>query len=375
MGRLIIINAGETSGAGGEALRGGNKKAATLDEWPLDEIHLADEIHGEDQPVRLARRARGKARLGEARLTFDSQDILQALGDVSDARRKWPWGKRIAVYAGAAAAALAIIVGAAALILPWAADRLSLLVPAGLEDAAGAGIMTAFAARYPECRNPRGEAALASLVRRLTAGHPASSSTTAGNTASGRTFRNPVRVRVFRSKIPNAFTAPGGHIGILDGLFRFARTPGELAGVLAHEMGHAALRHPSKSILRQAGLGLIFAVITGDAAELASRAGKFTQNLLNLSFTREAEFEADREAVAMLAGAGIRPDGLARFLKRIERHAPGGAKGGYFSTHPAARDRVAAMSGQNKSGGANHLAMTQAEWESIRGICANTGSW
>jgi predicted Zn-dependent protease len=346
MGRLVII------GEDGE----------TIDEWPLEGLRLADEIHREGQPVRLAHSDRG-----EARLTFESQEILRALGEVPGAGRKWSWGKRIAVYAGIAVAALGIIIGAAIAVLPWAADRLSLLVPAGLEDAAGVGIMAAIAARYPECRSHRGEAALASLARRLAAGHR----------ATGNTFRNPVRVRVFRSKIPNAFTAPGGHIGIFAGLFRHARTPGELAGVLAHEMGHAALRHPEKSILRRAGLGLIFAAMTGDAAELAAWAGKLTRNLLNLSFTREAELEADREAIAMLAGAGIRPDGLSRFLGRIARRAPGMAEGGYFSTHPAARDRVAAMSALTKPAGPSRSgpAMTQAEWESIRGICANTGSW
>ena len=346
MGRLVII------GEDGE----------TVDEWPLEGLRLADEIRSAAQPVRLAHRDRGEARHGKARLTFESQEILRALGGVPGARRKWSWGKRIAVYAGIAAAALGILVGAAIAVLPRAADRLSLLVPAGLEDAAGARIMAAIAAQYPECRSHRGEAAIASLARRL---------------AAGRTFRNPIRVRLFRSKIPNAFTAPGGHIGIFAGIFRFARTPSELAGVLAHEMGHAALRHPAKSILRQAGLGLIFAVITGDAAELAAWAGKFTRNLLNLSFTREAELEADREAIAMLAGAGIRQDGLSRFLERISRRAPGMAEGGYFSTHPAARDRVAAMSALTRPGGPSRggPAMTQAEWESIRGICANTGNW
>ncbi len=351
MGRLVII------GEDGE----------TVDEWPLEGLRLADEIRSAAQPVRLAHRDRG-----EARLTFESQEILRALGEVPGARRKWSWGKRIAVYAGIAAAALGILVGAAIAVLPRAADRLSLLVPAGLEDAAGARIMAAIAAQYPECRSHRGEAAIASLARRL-----ASANTAAGRLAAGRTFRNPIRVRLFRSKIPNAFTAPGGHIGIFAGIFRFARTPSELAGVLAHEMGHAALRHPAKSILRQAGLGLIFAVITGDAAELAAWAGKFTRNLLNLSFTREAELEADCAAIAMLAGAGIRQDGLSRFLERISRRAPGMAEGGYFSTHPAARDRVAAMSALTRPGGPSRggPAMTQAEWESIRGICANTGNW
>lgn len=329
------------------------EEEAALDEWSIEGLRVANAIHGAGQPIRLAHRDHG-----EARLAFESPEILGALGNaLPGAGRRRMWGKRFFVFAAGTLAAAVLLIGALIAALPWAVDRLSVLVPARIEDAVGDGIMGALGAKYPTCGAPRGKAALDTLVARLTA---------------GRRPRTPIRVRVFRLRQPNAFAAPGGHIGVFEGLLHFAATPEEFAGVLAHEMGHAAQRHPTKSLLRAAGLGLIFSALTGDPSALAAAAGKLTETLLSLSFTREAELEADREALAMLSRAGIRSDGLSRFLARIKRRAPARSSGGYFSTHPAAGERIAAMRSQIRQGGP---AMTVAEWLTFRRICSNTGSW
>lgn len=328
------------------------EEGAVLDEWPIEGLRVADAIHRAGQPIRLAHRDRG-----EARLAFESPEILGALGDAPPGAGRRMWGKRFFVFAAGTLAAAVLLIGALIAALPWAVDRLSVLVPARMEDAVGDSIMGALGAKYPTCGAPRGQAVLDALVARLTA---------------GRKTRTPIRVRVFRLRQPNAFAAPGGHIGVFEGLLHFAATPEEFAGVLAHEMGHAAQRHPTKSLLRAAGLGLIFSALTGDPSALAAAAGKLTETLLSLSFTREAELEADREALAMLARAGIRSDGLSRFLARIKRRAPARSSGGYFSTHPAAGERIAAMRSRIRPGGP---AMTVAEWLTFRRICSNTGAW
>ena len=328
------------------------EEGAAVDQWPIEGLRLADEIYRSDQPVRISHTARG-----EALLTFKGQEILAALPGLSSSSGRWSWRRRIATWAGALVAILGILIAALAAALPWAVDRLSEFAPPKIERALGAGVMTALGAQYATCRSPEGDEALAFLVGRL---------------AAGRDFRNPIKIRVFRSEIPNAFTAPGGHIGIFEGLFRHARTPEEFAGVLAHEMGHARLRHPEKSLLRQAGLTLLFAAITGDPSALAASGGEFAKKLLHLSFTREAELESDREAVEMLNGAGMGSGGLARFLDRLQKDAPNLAEGGYFSTHPAAGERIAAMQKTTRPG---RSAMSEAEWNAIRRICTNTGSW
>ncbi|MFC1491689.1 M48 family metallopeptidase [Nitrospinota bacterium] len=325
---------------------------SALDEWSLPGLRLAEEIYGRSQPVRLSHRERG-----ESLLSFESQEILGALAEsVPGLRGRSSWARRLLTPLAIALAALVFIAAVLAAAFPYAVERLSNYIPREWEDALGSRVMDTIGTQYPSCRGRGGEAALTALVSRLAAarGIP------------------PVEVRVFRSRIPNAFTAPGGHIGIFEGLFRFTETPEEFAGVLAHEMGHAALRHPAKSLVRRAGFALIFSMMTGDASWLTSSAGKLTKSLLNLSFTREAELESDREAIRTLGRAGIRSDGLSRFLARLKRRAPKHAAGGYFSTHPAAGERIAAMRGRTRPGAP---AMTPAEWRALRGICSNTGSW
>jgi predicted Zn-dependent protease len=325
---------------------------AAVDEWPIKGLRLIGEIYRSDQPVRISHAARG-----EALLTFKGQEILAALPSLSGRGGRWSWRRRIATWAGILVAILGIMFAALAAALPWAVDRLSNFVPPKVERALGAGVMTALGAQYATCRSPAGEEALAFLVGRL---------------AAGRDLRNPIKIRVFRSKIPNAFTAPGGYIGVFEGLFRHARTPEDFAGVLAHEMGHAQLRHPEKSLLRQAGLALLFAALTGDPSALAASGGEFAKKMLHLSFTREAELESDREAVKMLNHAGMDSGGLAHFLERLQKSAPGLAEGGYFSTHPATGERIAAMQKTTRPG---RPPMSEKEWNAIRRMCANTGSW
>jgi predicted Zn-dependent protease len=321
-----------------------------IDEWPLGGLSSVDRPSRADEPIRIAH--------GEARLSFESGEILSAMGDsLPGMKRDWTWGKRLFVFGAIAAGTAAILIAALLAALPYAVDRLSRLVPARAERALGGAVMTTLSAQYPGCRSAAAESALNHLVRRL---------------AAGRRLRSPIRIRIFRARAANAFTAPGGHIGIFSGLFDFVKSPEEFAGVLAHEMGHAALRHPAKSLLQKAGLGLILSALTGDPSAVTAAAGEFTETLLHLSFTREAELEADREALAMLSRAGIRADGLALFLERIARRHPARAKGGYFSTHPAPRKRIAAMRGTARTGGP---AMTAAEWRAIKGICSNTVSW
>ena len=344
MNRLLIVDEG---GAVGGATGG-----ATVDEWPIEGLRLAGEIYRGDQPVRISHTARG-----EALLTFKGQEILAALPGLSGTSGRWSWRRRIATWAGILVAIVGIMIAALAAALPWAVDRLSEYIPPKVERTFGAGVMAALGTQYATCRSPEGDEALAFLVGRL---------------AAGREFKNPIRIRVFRSKISNAFTAPGGYIGIFDGLFRNTRTPEEFAGVLAHEMGHARLRHPEKSLLRQGGLAILFAAITGDPSALAASGGEFAKKLLHLSFTREAELESDGEAVDMLNRAGMGSKGLSRFLKRLEKNAPDLAKGGYFSTHPGASKRIAAMRNNPRPG---RPPMSAVEWTAVRRMCANTGSW
>ena len=323
----------------------------TLDEWSFSGLRLAEEIYNSSQPVRLFHLEKG-----DARLFLSSQEILDRLAGLAPGLRpRRSLKRRMLIQAGIGLAALGILAVVVLAALPYAADSLARFVPRRWENSIGSGFMAALEKRFPPCTGLGGQTALASLARRI-----------AGN----QDTLTRVRIRVLRSRIPNAFALPGGYIGIFEGLIRFTESPEELAGVLAHEMAHAENRHPMKSILRQSGYRLIFSAMTGDTSMLGSSAAKLTETLLNLSFTREAERKSDRISIDMLNRAGIRSYGLPRFLNRLRKADSGKtSRGGYFSTHPAPEERAKAMRRWVRDGNA---AMTEGEWEAVRQMCRVT---
>ena len=102
----------------------------------------------------------------------------------------------------------------------------------------------------------------------------------------------PLKVQVVRRPEANAIALPGGYIYVFQGLVDRAKEPDELAGVIAHEIGHVAHRDGTRSVLQGAGLSLLFGMLLGDfvgggAVVLAAR------TILQTSYTREVETAAD----------------------------------------------------------------------------------
>ena len=149
----------------------------------------------------------------------------------------------------------------------------------------------------------------------------------------------------------NAFALPGGHVYVNAGAIAAARNEGELAGVLAHEIAHVALRHgtnqASKAYVAKAGLGLLGALAGGGGGDVGSAlaaAGGAYANAMFLKFNREAETQADLEGARLMAAAGYDPRDMARFFEKLG----GGPEEGASETssdHPEPRSRVAAING------------------------------
>ncbi|MFB3903934.1 MAG: M48 family metalloprotease [Acidobacteriota bacterium] len=145
----------------------------------------------------------------------------------------------------------------------------------------------------------------------------------------------------------NAFALPGGFMYINRGLMEAARDEGELAGVMAHEMSHVALRHgtnqASKAYLGQAGLGILGGVLgSGTTSDIMSAIGGFGMNSLFLKFSRSAEEQADVSAAQMLAKAGYDPMAMARMFETLRENAgrdPSKLEQ-FFSSHPAPAQRA-----------------------------------
>jgi predicted Zn-dependent protease len=145
----------------------------------------------------------------------------------------------------------------------------------------------------------------------------------------------------------NAFAAPGGYVFVTRGLLGIAGSEAELAGVLAHEIGHVVARHHVEALRAQAARGLL-----GDIAGRALGGRVFDASpfisgglgLLARGLDREDEFEADRLGVTIATRAGYEPYGLPRVLLRIGQMGPR-AQGLELltSTHPPATERLARL--------------------------------
>jgi len=134
----------------------------------------------------------------------------------------------------------------------------------------------------------------------------------------------------------NAFAMPGGIIVVHTGLLRQAGDPGELAGVLAHEVQHVEQRHSLRQMISSLGWGALVGLTIGDisavAAMLAHQAG-------TLYFSRDMEEEADRLGLLALQRAQIRPDGMLRFFQKLDDKDKG-VTPGWISSHPQTAARA-----------------------------------
>lgn len=139
----------------------------------------------------------------------------------------------------------------------------------------------------------------------------------------------------------NAITIPGGRIYIYKGLVDYCESPEELTAIIAHEIGHAELRHVFYKISTELGLTLLFTMITGGDPQLIAQTSKL---LLSNVFSRQQEAEADIFAAHLLTKAQIKPTALNHFFQRLsedEQNYPDQLD--LFSTHPATDDRMAAI--------------------------------
>ena len=163
-----------------------------------------------------------------------------------------------------------------------------------------------------------------------------------------------------------SFALPGGWVVLFRGLIEEAEAPEEVAGVLAHEIGHVVHRHGTERIFKALGVQLLVQIVMGGVSDgLMSSAG---QVLLLLSYSREDEAEADAAALDLLAAAGMRNDGLAAFFRRLaeqESDLPEALR--FLSTHPSLRARARDLA---RPQGPADPAMTPEDWQALRAICA-----
>ncbi len=177
---------------------------------------------------------------------------------------------------------------------------------------------------------------LATLFRRV-----------AGSSGAAADYR--VEFRSSEKLGANAFALPGGIVVLTDELVELARTDEEIAAVLAHELGHVRQRHIMRHVLQNSVTVVIIATLTGDITSITSLAATLPTAIVDATFSRQFEREADEAAVVWLKSAQIEPRRFAEFLARLEaRHNTRKGKAfeskspvhDYLSSHPDTGERI-----------------------------------
>jgi Zn-dependent protease with chaperone function len=325
-----------------------------MDTWPYDEI---EGLAAPETMLRIGRR--GSAVL--ARLEIMDAEFAAAVGARAshiDRSGLTQQRERTSVIGWSIAATISLVL-VAYFGVPAIAGRLAPLLPASLDRKLGdavdiqlRGILDAKNTGPAfECSVAPGRAALDKIVRRLEA---------------AADLGAPLHSVVVRRPEANAMALPGGQIYVFRGLIEKADTADEVAGVVAHEIGHVAHRDGTKAVLQAGGLSFLFGMLLGDF--VGGGAVVFAaKSVLQSSYTREAEAAADRYGAELMVKAQGNPRALATMLGRIGGATEPGMK--ILLDHPETEARIAAI---NKIANARPATpfLDSGEWASLKHICA-----
>jgi Zn-dependent protease with chaperone function len=316
--------------------------------WPYDAIRRAD---GPPQMLRLS----CVSALPLARLEIAdaaTQGMVAAYckslnADRAPAGQTW----RIVFWSLAAVCSILLLTFFG---IPYAADRLAPLVPAAIEQRIGGAVEKQVHLLFGDkvCDRADGQAAFASLIGKLK--HAGGMDTT-------------LDAQVLSSKIPNAFALPGGKIYLLDGLLQKANNVDEVAGVLAHELGHVAHHDNMRRIIQTGGtsflVGLLFGDVTGGGAVVF-----VGRSLFDASYSRDSERAADAFAIDVMRKLGRSPRPLGDLLVRVTG-TEAGKSVTLLSSHPMSEERLATMSKETQVNSGPEI-LSATEWKALKGICA-----
>ena len=299
----------------------------------------------------------------DERLTISDDQMIDAIRAVCPklersepvSRARWT---RVAGWAALALGSLYMIIFH---LLPALSDQLAELIPPDAEVAMGEEMVDEFAAilsgfKEPRfCSTPDGDRALQRMLSRVEA---------------VTDVYLPLRVQVLDHEMVNAFALPGGQIVIFRGLIDKADSPEEVAGVLAHEIGHVVNRDPTRIALRSAGsaglLGLLLGDFTGATVTVA-----LSEALLRSGYQREAEAAADDFANAALSAQGLPTKPFAGFfLKLNEMSGDRPEFLSHLATHPDLSGRAANSLAADQIGDQPFTpAISDQDWVALQQIC------
>lgn len=298
--------------------------------WPFGQVRLAEDGFSGD-PLRFER-ATGEG-LHEAIVVAD-HDLLAVIARANpEAAKAFKKPDRVPTFLLKTAVAGAGTLAFAAAMFFWGVPALgnavAAVVPPAWEADLGASVVDEIVPVGERCQDAQRVAAIQAIVDQLVAAQP------------GTPYR--YKVTLSRDDVVNAFAAPGGYIVVNQGLLARTKRPEELAGVLAHEIQHVEQRHATKAICREFTMGALIKAVSGGSGDFAAAAGA-AKTLGGLSYSRQAEEEADLKGMALMEAAKLDPQGMVAAFEMLA--SDGGdlpQQLSYLSTHPQTAERVKAL--------------------------------
>lgn len=318
--------------------------------WAYADIRRADGPAGILRLASTSAPPLARLEIRDAALAADVTARCMRLDEHQTSRRG------VAKIVGWSVAAAVSIVGVVLFGVPLAADRLAPLVPKPIErrigDASEVQVKTIFGRKA--CEDPAGKAAFTKLVNRL-------------RDAAGLDDDS-MTVGVLPTPVPNAFALPGGKVYVLRGLLDKAENPDEIAGIIAHELGHLKHHDNMRGLIYNGGtsflIGLLFGDVTGSSAVIFA-----SRSVVEASYSREAETAADTFAIEIMHRLGRSPKPAAELMFRITGKEGGGLTS-ILASHPLTEDRLARMTKEDRPASGPPL-LTDKEWQSLKLICGS----
>lgn len=316
---------------------------AVIASWPYADIRQVDSTR--------AMRLSSVSALTLARLEIEDNataDRIAARCPSLDAAQSGKQTGRIVAWSLAAACSIVLVT---VFGIPLIADRLAPLVPFAIEKRMGEAVDRQARAILggKDCTRPDGQAAFTKMVTKL-------------KDAGGMATQ--LDAHVLSSSMVNAFALPGGKVYLLDGLLQRARNADEVAGVLAHELGHAQNRDGLRKIIQTGGssflIGLLFGDVMGGGAVLFA-----ARSVIDASYSRDAETRADDFAIQGMHALGRSPEPLGELLVRMT----GGSRvSTIIDSHPVSAERLERMKKDARPVTGEPI-LTAQEWQALKDIC------
>jgi Zn-dependent protease with chaperone function len=251
------------------------------------------------------------------------------------------------------AAAVCSIVAVVLYGIPFAADRLAPLVPMSVENRIGEAVdkQVRVLLGGKTCDGAAGRLAFTAMVDKI-------------RRAAG--IETPLDAAVLSSSVPNAFALPGGKVYLLDGLLQKARNADEVAGVIAHELGHVHYRDNLRKIIQEGGTSFLVGLLLGDV--IGATAVIFAaRSVLDASYSREAEQRADAFAVEAMHKLGRSAAPMGELLVRLTAGDPSKYLT-IIASHPLSEDRLVAMTKEDRPVTGPEI-LSAPEWRALKDIC------